>query len=142
MDGPGEFYATAEAYDVIDGDTFRVRIDGESIRVRVLGINAPESGGFREEQDWGEEAKEYARKKLEGRMVHLFTDPGAEVFDQYDRLLAHVVMENGINYAVLAVADGMAEAYVLRHQDLTIGDTLEKAEDLAQAADRGMWQDD
>jgi micrococcal nuclease len=51
----------------------------------------------------------------------------------------HVVMENGMNYAVLAVAEGMAHTYILRHQELVIGDTLRKAEKLAKAERRGMW---
>ena len=38
----------------------------------------------------------------------MFTDPGDPIYDQYDRLLAHVVMENGMNYAVLAVAEASA----------------------------------
>ncbi|HLU29620.1 MAG TPA: thermonuclease family protein [Glycomyces sp.] len=139
MEGPGDFFATSEAYEVVDGDTFRAVIDGEKIRVRIMGINSPESGGYREEEDWGAEAKAYAKRKLEGRTVHLFTDPGDPIYDQYDRLLAHVVMENGMNYAVLAVAEGMAECYILRHQELVIGDTLRKAERLAKAEKRGMW---
>lgn len=108
MKGPGDFFATAEAYEVVDGDTFRVVLDGEKTRVRIMGINAPESGGYRAEEDWGAEAKAYAKDKLEGRTVHLFTDPGDPIYDQYDRLLAHVVMENGMNYAVLAVAEASA----------------------------------
>ena len=139
MEGPGDFFATSEAYEVVDGDTFRAVIDGEKTRVRIMGINSPESGGYREEEDWGAEAKAYAKRKLEGRTVHLFTDPGDPMYDQYDRLLAHVVMENGMNYAVLAVAEGMAECYILRHQELVIGDTLRKAERLAKAERRGMW---
>lgn len=139
MEGPGDFYATVEAYEVVDGDTFRAIIDGEKTRVRIMGINSPESGGFRAEEDWGAEAKAYAKRKLEGRTLHLFTDPGDPVFDQYDRLLAHVVMENGMNYAVLAVAEGMAETYILGHQELVIGDTLRKAERLAKSERKGMW---
>jgi micrococcal nuclease len=139
MEGPGDFYATVDVVDVVDGDTFRAVIDGEKVRVRIMGINSPESGGFREEEDWGAEAKAYARKKLEGRTVHLFTDPGDPAYDQYDRLLMHVVVENGTNYGVLAVAEGMAHAYILGHQELTIGDTLRKAEKLAKAERRGMW---
>jgi micrococcal nuclease len=139
MEGPGDFYATVEVHDVVDGDTFRAVIDGEKVRVRIMGINSPESGGYRDEEDWGAEAKAYARNKLEGRTVHLFSDPGDPAVDQYDRLLMHVVMENGMNYAVLAVAEGMAHTYILRHQELTIGDTLRKAEKLAKAERRGMW---
>ncbi|MFC4337418.1 thermonuclease family protein [Salininema proteolyticum] len=140
MNGPGDFYETVDVESVVDGDTFRAFVKGEKIRVRVMGINSPESGGYREEEDWGEEAKVYAKEKLDGRTVHLFTDPGDPAWDQYDRLLAHVVMENGINYAVQAVADGMAHTYILKHQDLTIGDTLRKAERLAKAERRGMWK--
>ena len=139
MEGPGDFYATVEVDDVVDGDTFRAFIDGEKIRVRIMGINSPESGGYREEEDWGAEAKAYAKEKLAGRTVHLFTDPGDPAYDQYDRLLVHVVMENGMNYAVLAVAEGMAHTYILGHQELTIGDTLRKAERLAKGERRGMW---
>jgi micrococcal nuclease len=140
MEGPGDFYAKVDVEEVVDGDTFRAFIDGEKIRVRIMGINSPESGGFREEEDWGAEAKVYAKNKLEGRTVTLFTDPGDPIYDQYDRLLAHVVMENGMNYAVLAVAEGMAHCYILGHQELTIGDTLRKAERLAKGERRGMWK--
>ncbi|GAB3224007.1 hypothetical protein GCM10027447_12170 [Glycomyces halotolerans] len=33
----------------------------------------------------------------------------------------------------------MAHCYILRHQELVIGDTLRKAERLARAEGRGMW---
>ncbi|WP_025273161.1 thermonuclease family protein [Haloglycomyces albus] len=142
MTGPGDFYGTCAVEDVIDGDTFRTTIKRKNIKVRIMGINTPESGGYREEEAWGQEAKIYAKEKLQGRFVHLYTDPGDPMWDQYHRLLAHVVIDDGgINYGVQAVADGMAHAYIMPHQDLTIGDTLRKAERLAKDEKRGMWRD-
>jgi micrococcal nuclease len=141
MEGPGKHIASTEAYEAIDGDTIRVRLDGEPVRVRILGIDAPESGGFHEAEHWGAEAKSYAKRLLEGRTVHLFTDPAQGDFDQYERLLAYVLTEDGVNYSVQAVADGMAETSINRRNPLALADVLEKAERLAREHRRGMWAD-
>ena len=132
MEGPGDFYATVDVVDVVDGDTFRAVIDGEKVRVRIMGINSPESGGFREEEDWGAEAKAYARKKLEGRTVHLFTDPGDPAYDQYDRLLRYVDVD-GVDAGLELVRRGLAIA----RYDSRDGYGFHPREPQYIAADRG-----
>jgi len=65
---------------VIDGDTF-VILTGE--RVRLIGIDTPEIG-----EKCYEEAKEYLKNLVEGRIVILTYDKRR--YDNYGRLLAYV----------------------------------------------------
>jgi micrococcal nuclease len=94
---------------VIDGDTFWLD-DGsdESLRVRLIGIDAPESRdyGSKIKGYYGEEAKEYLTKLIRGKKVRLEFD--VERFDQYDRTLAYVYLEDGTFVNAELVKNGYA----------------------------------
>lgn len=78
--------------EVIDGDTIRALLDGQEYKVRLIGVNTPETNhpslGV---QYYGPEAKDFTETMLTGKKVYLEFD--VDRFDQYDRLLAYVWLE-------------------------------------------------
>lgn len=139
MDYPGDLLATTTIESVIDGDTVRVELDGEEVTVRVLGIDTPEVEGYRDEECWGPEAAEYAGELLADQTVHVFTDPGHDEYDQYDRLLAYLVTDDNMNYSVQAVSDGMARYYHIPDNPVSLHNVLQAAEGAARSEELGLW---
>jgi micrococcal nuclease len=89
---------------VLDGDTFVIR--GRTIR--ILGIDTPETRnpehGIPEDQPFGPEATELARKLVAGsRTVEYLPYRN----DKYGRLLAHVFLDGNL-YGVRIVEAGLA----------------------------------
>lgn len=141
--GAGDSPADAISSDwgvrtVIDGDTIELE-NGE--RVRYIGINAPEIMR-REDTSWvydphpfGEDAKEFNRRLVEGKRVRLEYDQ--EVRDRYGRLLAYVYVEDVFVNAEMVKA-GLAETFVklpnTRHAAL-----LTHVKEEAQDRRRGIW---
>jgi len=83
--------AVVDVVEVVDGDTIDVDPPvalpgGDQDRFRLLCIDAPETYGGAE--CWGEEAKVYARDRIEGTSVQLIFD--RECTDTYGRGLAYV----------------------------------------------------
>ena len=71
---------------VVDGDTFETS-DGR--KVRLVGVNTPESTNRTEE--YGKEASNYTKSKLEGKQVWMQKDVSDT--DRYDRYLRIVWLE-------------------------------------------------
>ncbi|BBY96430.1 hypothetical protein MGALJ_60990 (plasmid) [Mycobacterium gallinarum] len=101
---------TATVLRVVDGDTIDVRDDSRGrLRVRLLGIDSPEvhrpgwSIGC-----WGPEAERFATETLTGQRIILSADPTQDTHDRYGRTLAYVELADGRDFAVTAVAAGMA----------------------------------
>lgn len=113
----------AERYDgvqvrvtrVIDGDTIVIDLpdatnDGKPTRVRLWGIDTPELARFGKPADpFAEEAKAFAAQTLTGRIVKLTIEPHS-VRDRFGRLLAHVELENGDQFAIAILEAGLAHA--------------------------------
>jgi len=118
---------------VIDGDTI-VLSDGQ--RVRYLGIDAPERAGKGPADFLAQESYQFNRRlvlKKEVRLVY-----GQERRDRYDRLLAHVFLENGLFVNGELVKQGLA--HVMYH-----GPRMERFDELLQLQreaikdSRGIW---
>ncbi len=140
--GPGTYHATGTVTTVIDGDTFEVTgADGTVETVRVLGIDTPETQDPAEPvQCWGPEATAFAKQKLGGQTVDLFTDPTQDTRDRNDRLLAYVILPDGVNYSVAAAAAGAARAYVYAASSPELlAPEIASAEKEAKQAGRGLW---
>ncbi len=119
---------------VYDGDTIILK-NGQ--HVRLLGINTPEiKSHFRQGEQGGQQAKQWLKQKVEARDVYLEFDQQQR--DKYDRLLAHVFLENGdyINQSLLE--SGMAILSIippnLRHSDV-----LQQAQQRAENSKQGIW---
>ncbi len=121
---------TARVIQVIDGDT--ITIEG-GYRIRYIGIDAPEV--YPQVEAFGMEAWQANRKLVEGQEIRLERDVSET--DRYDRLLRYVYVDDVLVNAEL-VWQGLARAKAYppdtRHQDY-----LEKMEDEAREAGRGMW---
>lgn len=106
-----------EVERVVDGDTFIAIIEGESTRVRMTGIDCPESVTENPESitEEGIIASDYTKQLLTGAEVYLEYDE--EKYDQYDRLLAYVYIEDGDKHVFinkLLIDEGYAVGYIVK----------------------------
>lgn len=91
---------------VLDGDTL-ILTDGR--RVRLLGIDAPEIAHRNQASEpLGEKARLFLKSHAEGKRVQLRYDMQRQ--DRYDRILAHVYLDDGQNLNTLLLQQGLAYA--------------------------------
>jgi micrococcal nuclease len=126
--------ATGTVARAIDGDTLEL-IGGE--RVRLILVNTPETSGDSPDC-FGPEAFEFTQALTEGQEVELTYD--AECRDQFDRLLAYVVLaDDGTDVDATLVREGYA---CVLHIPPNGNDRVEEFYgylDEARDADKGMW---
>jgi micrococcal nuclease len=123
----------------VDGDTIDVRIGGREESVRFIGIDTPESvARDRPVECYGKEAKARTAELLPaGTEVRLERD--VEARDRYGRLLAYVFRaSDDLHVNLLLVQEGYAEARPFE-PNTTRQAELDRAEDEAKAAGRGLW---
>jgi len=123
---------------VVDGDTISVHMNGTEETVRMLLIDTPETKHpDKPVQPFGEQASQFARKKLSNKKVEL--EIGTSKRDKYDRLLAYVYV-NGEMYNKQVVRKGLARvAYVYPPNDKYV-EQLREAEDKAKNDKLGIWK--
>lgn len=104
---------------VVDGDTIICYDkDGNKLRVRLTGINAPESVHPDEEMNTeeGRQASEFLKGLLEDT-EYVYLEYDVEQFDQYDRTLAYVWIEEDGEYLMLneiMLSEGYAEPVFIK----------------------------
>ena len=104
---------------VVDGDTIIVYDkDGNKLRVRLTGINAPESVHPDEEMNTeeGKEASDFLKELLEDT-EYVYLEYDVEQFDQYDRTLAYVWLDDDGEYIMLneiMLSEGYAEPVFIK----------------------------
>ncbi len=100
-------YINAFVEKVVDGDTFHIKHGNEDYKVRMLDVDTPESikSGV-DAQPYALEASELTKKTLTGQKIKLVFEK--DTTDQYGRLLAHVILEDGTYYNALMVENGYA----------------------------------
>lgn len=119
---------------VIDGDTITVRHGG---KVRLLGINTPEiAHRDRGAEPLGERAHQRLRELLQEKQVYLEFDQQRR--DRYERLLAHVTLEDGTSVNELLLREGLARALFLQ-PNMRHLQRYFQAEAEAREARRGIW---
>lgn len=128
---------TATVQYVIDGDTVGVvDQDGVEERVRVLGINAPEDSD-REVGCGGPEATTAAVELLDEQTIELRADGHQPDRDKYGRLLRHLTLADGRDFAETMLTKGHAARYTSAATDRDTG--LRAAEWQARQAKVGIW---
>lgn len=94
---------------VIDGDTFEGVVDlgfklTTTQKFRVADIDTPETyrPKSEEERDHGKQATARAKELLEGKTLIVKTSKSGK----YGRWLAHIVLEDGLDYAETMINEG------------------------------------
>ncbi|PYG85707.1 micrococcal nuclease [Ruminiclostridium sufflavum DSM 19573] len=131
-------YINAAVEKVVDGDTFHIKYKNAGYKVRMLDIDTPESvkSGV-EAQPFSVEASNLTKDILAGRTVKLVFEK--ETADQYDRLLAHVILEDGTYYNALMVQNGYAISVFYKPNTL-LKDFISDLQDGAIIKKAGFWQ--
>jgi micrococcal nuclease len=135
----GEAFGTGVVTWIYDGDTVQVRVDGIDEKVRLIGIDAPETGGpYTTVECFGHESTAFAKEQLNNQRVRLDLDPSQDKRDRFGRLLAYVWLEDGTFVNELMIAEGYAREYTYdkpyRYQD-----RFRDAEAQAREREVGLW---
>lgn len=131
-------YIEARVTGVIDGDTFHAEYKNEEYKVRMLDIDTPESvkSGV-SPQPYSGEASEVTGKMLSGKTVKLIFEKG--IYDPFDRLLAHVILEDGTYYNAFMVQNGYAIS-VFYSPNTLLREYFKDLQDKAIAGKMGFWK--
>ena len=129
---------TATVERVVDGDTIVAQVDGASERVRLLNIDTPESvQPDTPVECLGPEASAFLTTLLPpGTAVTLEFDRDRR--DQYDRMLAGVVMTDGTLVNAAIARAGFAELLEIGGNDRFTPDVASAVAE-AQGAAVGLW---
>ena len=124
---------------VVDGDTVRVLIKGQDTAVRLIGIDTPETvAPNRSVECAGPEASVYAEQLMSGQDVYLELDESQGTYDNYNRILAYVWLEDDlmVNLAMIDAGLAQEDAYddPYAYQQL-----FQQAEQDAKDDLRGLW---
>lgn len=137
---PAPSKAKADVIEAVDGDTLSVRLRSGGHRdVRLIGIDTPET--VRPDtpvQCGGPQASASMHGLADGRRVTLVSDPTQDRVDGYGRLLDYV-FRGSENLGKVQLRRGWAKVYVYQHDPFEKVRTFKRAEDKAEAADRGVW---
>jgi len=120
-----------EVTRVIDGDTI---VLAGNLHVRLLGVDAPE---LRPKQCFAKEAKEFVQKQIQGKSVEITFEGKKQ--DRYGRTLAWVWY--GANHNTLLNAKIVERGYGFSYRKYPTSrlKELNKLEDEARKAQRGLW---
>lgn len=128
-----------EVSSVIDGDTFKVKIEKGIITVRMLGINTPETLDPRRTIEcFGLEASMETRQLLIGKNVRLNLNPKRETKDKYGRYLAYVYRDDGLFVNQELLAGGYAREYTYGSAYL-FQEEFRAIEKKAKSEQKGLW---
>lgn len=129
----------------IDGDTIGVTTkDGQYQKVRLIGVNTPES--TTQHEQYGEDASNYTKSQLVGKIVYLEKDTGDK--DTYNRLLRYVWIEPPTEITDTEIKNKMFNAILAYNgyaQQMTVQPNVKYAEYFknfcadARNNSRGLW---
>jgi micrococcal nuclease len=129
---------------VHDGDSLKLTEVGDDWweEYRIIGIQAPEVEGYRDEECYGPESAEFLKELLpKGTEVYIQQDISNK--DTNDRYLRHIFIideetEKVYLLSEVLVLGGYAQARSYPPDDL-YDDVLEEAQDIAVEEDTGLW---
>lgn len=124
---------------VVDGDTFRAKVQNEEITIRMLGINTPETVDPRKSPEcYGEQASLETKKLLQNKGVRLELNPNREVLDKYGRYLTYVYLEDGLLLNQYLIEKGFAKEYTYGTPH-SMRNTFKVIEKTARKEKKGLW---
>lgn len=119
---------TGKVTAVKDGDTIEMLVKGKKLRIRLFGIDSPEKG-----QPHATKAKEFTAGLCFGKTVKAVQQSR----DQYGRIVAEVVLPDGISLNTAIVSGG----YAWHYRQFSKNPLLAEAEMQARKEKRGLWKD-
>lgn len=120
---------TGKVVDVSSGDLITVKVGREHIRVRLAEIDCPEPA-----QPFGNEARKFIHKLAFNKKVTL----KYEMIDLYNRVIADVVLQGGLNLNEALMEEGLAWHYKVNHP---VNPKLIRLEYRAWSLHMGLWMD-
>ncbi|MFV0479448.1 MAG: thermonuclease family protein [Anaerorhabdus sp.] len=121
----------------VDGDTAIFSLDGSEVKVRFLAIDAPEVGKDGNVSDpYGDEAAQYTCDALQ-RADSITFEYEEDKYDNYDRLLAWVFIDDSLLQEQL-IQEGLVKVAYL-YDDYKYTNVLEVAQDIAKSNQIGLW---
>lgn len=127
----------AEVVSVTDGDTIKVRINDQVEAVRFLLVDTPETNHPRlGEQPFGQEAKAFTKKMLEGKTVQLEKDVSDR--DKYGRLLYYLYID-GKSVQEELLRNGLARVAYVYVPNTKYVDQYYAIQKEAQEKGIGIW---
>lgn len=130
-------YIKAVVKRVVDGDTVRAEYEGEEYRVRLLCVDTPESVKENvKEQPFGKQASERLEQLVLGKEVRLLFEK--DLWDNYDRLLAYVILEDGACANVILITEGLARVNSVKPNTVH-RDYFNTLQTRAIEEGRGLW---
>ena len=122
--------STTKSYLVVkikDGDTIDILINNTSQTIRLAHIDCPEK-----KQPFGNIAKQFVEKQCFKKYITL---QGNNKYDRNHRLIAEVILTNGINLNQLLVKNGMAWHFKKYSTSKTYADL----QNISQKNKIGLW---
>lgn len=133
---------TFTVVNVLDGDTFDIDIpDGwdKHTRIRLLGIDAPETGGRQSDAMYfGPEAAEFTRKLALGKAVTVYLDSPNPTRGKFGRLLAFVKLPDGGFLNEVLLTEGYA--YADTRFSHSFFNKYRQLQSRAKSGKKGLWQ--
>lgn len=126
------FLSFSQFYKVIgikDGDTVSILMDKEEKTVRLAHIDCPEK-----KQPYGTKAREMTSDLCFGKMVSLKGDGKS---DRNGRIIAELILENGINVNKTLVKNGLAWHFKKYSKD----ESYAQLEIVAKNKKMGLWKE-
>lgn len=123
---------------VIDGDTVEVSYKGKKYKVRLLDVDTPES--VKEgvlAQPYAREASDYTKGYLLNREVRLVFWKGLR--DNYDRLLAYILLKDGTFFNYALVREGFARVETVAPNTSFVS-YFKEAQNRAREEKKGFWR--
>lgn len=130
-------YVYAKVKRIVDGDTLRAEYKGKEYKIRLLCIDTPETVKVNvDEQPFGKLASEKLTEMLLNEEVSLVFEK--DIDDNYDRLLAYVLLEDGTCVNAFMVEQGFARIDMVRPNTVN-RDYFTKLQDNAIKEGKGLW---
>ncbi|UCE49253.1 MAG: thermonuclease family protein [Phycisphaerales bacterium] len=127
--------------NVVDGDTIDIEVSDsrrEHTRIRLLGVDAPETGGKNSAaMHYAYEAAAFTRQATLGKSVTIYLDSPGPTRGKYGRLLAYVKLPDGQFLNEVLLTRGYAYAD-LRFSHSLFNKYLQLSE-TARRHEKGLW---
>ena len=126
-------------FQAVDGDTIVVMFEGKQMKVRFIGVYTPESvtGNSNRDTQEGVSASEFTKNLLSNSdIVYIELDKGK--YDKYDRLLAYVYTEDGVQINALLLQNGLARTMFYK-PNYKYQTEFNEIQDYAKSNKIGFW---